>query len=168
MSFCFKRKTYLRWLKNHWRRYVSRGVISTRLWDDSTSSWLKISITCQNFEMAHFSRPKNLRWLKIRSMQYLEYIFFSNFEPSRSLRSEKVNHLWVLTRDRQFEPTRSWAISNSHAYDFTWNIPPSMTFWAILRYPPSRTKHCGLFRCLQVKMWEYLKVRTPVGNMLWN
>ena len=70
--------------------------------------------------MVHFFRPETLRWLKIRSNQYLEFSFCSNFEPSQSFRSEKVSHLGVLTRDQDFEPIWNWAISKSNSYDFTW------------------------------------------------
>ena len=40
------------------------------------------------------------------------------------------------TRDRDSESFSNWAISISHAYDFTWDMSPSMTFWAISPYPP--------------------------------
>ena len=45
--------------------------------------------------------------------------------------SAKVSHLEVLTRDQDFEPILSEAISKSHAYDLMGNIIPSITFWAI-------------------------------------
>ena len=54
--------------------------------------------------MAHFFRPETLRWLKIRTETQFEILIASNFEPSQSFRSEKVSHLEVLTRDRDFEP----------------------------------------------------------------
>ena len=36
---------------------------------------LKISITCQNSEMAHFFRPESLRWLKIRTETQFEILY---------------------------------------------------------------------------------------------
>ena len=48
------------------------------------------------------SRVKTPRWLKIRSGQYLESCFCSNFELSQSFWSENLSHLEVLTLDRRF------------------------------------------------------------------
>ena len=60
----------------------------------------------------------------------------SLFEPSRFFSTEKISHLSKKTRDRDFEPFWNWAISISHAYDFTWDMSPSVTFSAISRYFP--------------------------------
>ena len=62
---------------------------------------------------------------KFEQEPQFEILIASNFEPSQSFRSEKVSPLGVLTRDRDFEPMWSWAISKSH----------SMSFWAISRIP---------------------------------
>ena len=97
---------------SHRRRHVSREVICMKNRDGSISKWLKISIMCLFAEMAHF----------------LSHLDFS--------RPQKVSHLSKKTRDRDFEPFWNWAISISHAYDFTWDMSPSMTFWAISPYPP--------------------------------
>ena len=56
----------LRWLKKSSKEVLSREGICMRFWDVPASNWLKISITCQKSEMAHFFRPETLRWLKIR------------------------------------------------------------------------------------------------------
>ena len=98
LPFRYKRWVYhtrgsLRWLKKSSKEVLSREDI-----------W----------------RPNTLRWLKIRSNQYLELSFCANFELSQSFRSEKVSHLGVLTRDQDFEPVWSWAISKSRVYAFTW------------------------------------------------
>ena len=50
------------------------------------------------------SLVKTLRWLKIRKEIQFQVLIASNFEPSQSFGSEKVSHLGVLTRDRDFEP----------------------------------------------------------------
>ena len=49
-------------------------------------------ITCQKSSQAHFLSSKILRWLKIRSIQYFEFTFSSNFEPSQ-------DHMHITTRD---------------------------------------------------------------------
>ena len=69
-------------------------------------------------------QAKKPRWLKIRSIQFPEFNFF-----------RILSHLSKKTRDRYFQPFWNWAISNSHAYDFTWEMSPAMTFWAISPYP---------------------------------
>ena len=53
---------------------------------------LEILITCQKSSQAHFFSSKILRWLKIRSIQYFEFTFSSNFEPSQ-------DHMHITTRD---------------------------------------------------------------------
>ena len=64
-----------------------------------------------DFEMAQLqicsksrSRVKTQKWFKIRKEIQFEVLIASNFEPSQSFGSEKVSHLGVLTRDRDFEP----------------------------------------------------------------
>ena len=49
--------------KSHARRHVSREVICLR-------------VSYRESYPAHFFRPKTLRWLKIRSIQYLKFNFF--------------------------------------------------------------------------------------------
>ena len=121
--------------KSHRKRHVSREVICMRNWDGSTWKWLKISITCFFAEMAHFSR------LKIQDGSKFEAFRFSNSCSFRILShldyfsTEKVSHLSRKTRDRDSEPFSNWAISISHAYHFTWDMSPSMTFWAISPFP---------------------------------
>ena len=56
-------------------------------------------------------------------MLCFEFWAISDFEP------EKVTHLSDKTRERYSKPFSSWAISISHAYDFNWDMSPSMTFW---------------------------------------
>ena len=68
-----------------WRHMLH--MICIRFWDGSTSNWLKISIMCQNSEMAHFYKPGSLRWLKIRTETKFEILVASNSEPSQSFRS---------------------------------------------------------------------------------
>ena len=102
-----------------------------------------------------------LRWLNFKLAQNLRSRRKNSepsrgFEPSQSLRSEKVNHLGVLTRDQDSEPTRSWAIPKSHAYAFTWrNLlrwlfepsqgPPRNELWNI----------CSLDSCLDSHWNQY-------------
>ena len=126
----------LRWLKKSSKEVLSRGGICMRFWDCSTSNWLKISITWPNSEMAHFSKPKTLWWLKFRT-EHFEILIESSFEPSQSFRSEKVSHLRVLTRDRDFVPISSWAISKLHAYAFTWQHLLRWLF-GLSRIPPRK------------------------------
>ena len=132
----------LRWLKKSSQEVLSRGVICMRFWDGSTSNWLKISITCQNFEMAQFFRPETLRWHKIRSSQYLESSFCSNFELSQSLRFEKVSHFGLST------PIWSWAISKSHEYAYTWQYILRWLF-ELSQGPPR-----SIFHAYQFMWWD--------------
>jgi len=91
-------------------RHVSREVICMQNRDGSISKWIKISITCFL-----------LRWLTFSIIR---------IEIAKNGSSQKK------TRDRNFEPFWNWAISISHACDFTWNMSHSMTFWAISPNPP--------------------------------
>ena len=45
-----------------------------------------------------------LRWLTFKLAQNPKMNFFSKAEPSKKIRSEKVSHLGILPRDRDFEP----------------------------------------------------------------
>ena len=89
-------------------------LIFSKNLDNQLENRILNELWCSMIDLiTHFFRPKTLRWLKIR----------------------KENAFVVLIRDRDSEPTRSWAISKSHAYAFTCQIPPSMTFWSISRIP---------------------------------
>ena len=44
-------------------------------------------ITCVFPEMAHIFSSKNLRWLTIRSIEYFEFTFSTNFELSQDFRA---------------------------------------------------------------------------------
>ena len=44
------------------------------------------------------------------------------------------NWRFRLKNEPYFEPFWSWAIPISHTYEFTWDVSPSMTFWAISRW----------------------------------
>ena len=82
----------------------------------------------------------------------LEFNFSSNSEPSQNSRTKKVSHLRILTRDQYFEQKlkRNWIVRTlSHlkitciCHHVTWH--PSMSFWAISRYPPyvlTRLRRC--------------------------
>ena len=100
--------------------------------------WLKKSSkeTCLTWSYMH----EKSRWLNFNMAQNLDHVSFcldgSLFEQSRFFSAQKVSHLSKKTRDRDFEPFWNWAISISHAYNFTWNMSPSMTFWAISPYHP--------------------------------
>ena len=85
-----------------------------------------------NFELAqnldHVSKPRDgslfQTWnseMAQNSKQSISRIqFLFEFWAISEFRSEKVSTLGVLTRDRDFEPFCSWAISKSHAYASTW------------------------------------------------
>ena len=83
----------LRWLKKSSKEMLSREGLNMSFWDDSILKLLKVSIICQNSNICHFFRSYLLRWLKVRSNQYLELNFFSNTELSQSLRPEK----WAIS-----------------------------------------------------------------------
>ena len=68
----------LRWLKKSSKEVLTREGICMRFWDGSTSNWHKISITCQNSEMAHRFRLETLRWLKIEAI-YIWNLFLFEF-----------------------------------------------------------------------------------------
>ena len=120
---------------SHRRRYCHMKAYA---WDFEIAQ-LQISskstITCQNSEMAHFFRPETLRWLKIRSSQYIESSFCSNFELSQRFWSEKVSHLGVLTRDCRFWANLKLSHLKISCICLHVTILPSMTFWAISRIP---------------------------------
>ena len=124
----------LRWLKKSSKEVLTREGICMRFWDGQTSNWLKISITCQNSEMAHRFRLETLRWLKNRSNLYLEFSFFSNFELSQSFRSEKSE------LSRSFDTwSRFWANLKLSLLEISCIVlhvttPPSMTFWVVSKY----------------------------------
>ena len=77
------------------------------------------------------------------NLGYVTYFFkwIANVSEVRA----KVSHLSKKTRDRDFEPLWKWAISISHAYDFTWDMSPSITFWAISPYPPYQCTKYAIF-----------------------
>ena len=89
--------------------------------------WLKKSSKETCFTWSHMHEKS--RWLNFKMAQILDHVPFcwdgSLFGP------RKIE----MTRDRDFERFWNWAISISHAYDFTWDMSPSMTFWAISPYP---------------------------------
>jgi len=99
--------------------------------------WLKKSLneTCLTWSHMH----EKSRWLNFKMAQNLKITCFywddSLFWAISLFMIEKMNHLSKKTRDRDFEPFWNWAISISHAYDFTRNMSRSMTFWAISPYP---------------------------------
>ena len=77
-----------------------------------------------------------------------------------------MSHLSKKTRDRDFEPFWNWAISISHAYDFTWDMSPSMTFWAISAYPRMILWECydqRYFATLSRKIFSGLVIVTRLG-----
>ena len=144
--------------KSQRRRYCH---VEANAWDFEMAQLQigsKSTITCQNSEMAHFFRPETLRWLKIRTETEFEILIASNFELSQSFRYEKVSHLGVLTRDRDFEPIWRWAISKSNAYAST-TTPPSMTFLVI-----SRTPAYSIFVCLGKKTYYETACDSNVEN----
>ena len=47
-------------------------------------TWGYVYAYAWDIEMAHFFNHKTLRWLQVRSNQYLDMNFFSNFESSQS------------------------------------------------------------------------------------
>ena len=86
----------MRWLKKSSKEVLSCGGICMRFWDGSTSNWLKISITYQNYVMAHFFRSETLRWLKIRTENDPTNSYIMAWTPFN------VNQDWVVTKSTSF------------------------------------------------------------------
>ena len=76
-----------------------------------------------------------LRWLIFSILKFWDGSKFEKKMNSSYRTFRILSHLKNEARDRDFDPFRNWSISKSHAYDFTWNMPASMTFWAISNYP---------------------------------
>ena len=79
------------------------------------------SIKCQNFELAHFFQLENPEMAQNSNRFFLESIFSSNFEPSRSFRAKKsepsqgFDTWWIFRAEikeklnsSNFEPSQSY------------------------------------------------------------
>ena len=75
-----------------------------------------------------------LKWLSLKMAKNLDHVlyFWSELLIEFWANSEFCN--WNKARDQEFEPFWGWIISKSDAYDFRWNMPSSMSFWAISQY----------------------------------
>ena len=112
-------------------------VLNSTLWRRMAQKVIEGVMSHVKSYAAYHMHEKS-RLLKFRSLVSLRWLTFSIIKTEMGQKSWK-------TRDRDFEPFWNWAISISHAYDFTWDMSPSMTFFqpshhTVWSIPPVKLK----------------------------
>ena len=180
-NLIFRQFLFHVWVVNHYsRKFSSRDFGKSDLWV-IRCDWSVISRNDETIE--HFNHKLKIKWCKLKIVQVL--IIQSKISKAacsifrreskgiwmvrilghlRIFELKKVGHLGFLTRDRYFEEKiretewfEFWAISDSHAYAFTWQHLLRWLF-GLSRIPPRNGFQAKMFSCPSESFyrWECL------------
>ena len=108
--------------KSHRMRHVSREVICIWFWSGSKFElFIFLYFLARNIDHVSFGRSGSL---------FLARKCWSGSKFESFL--HRIQFLFEFWETERFE---FWANSKSNAYDFTWDMSHSMTFWPISPYP---------------------------------